>query len=99
MLTLLLLHGFLIFSISWLRVLLFVQVFKIKSACNLILLGKSLICKFLFLLFIVVLQLLILSCIYTHVCVCVCAYMHTQGQIPPVIFHLPDFVFKELESG
>lgn len=50
MLSLLLLPRFLIFNLSYLRVLLFVQVFEMKSTCNLILLGKSIICKFLFLL-------------------------------------------------
>lgn len=83
--------------------LLFVQVFKMKSACNLILLGKSIICKFLLLLLsgylLLFLQLLIYMYIYTHVRMYLCVGTHTQRQIPPVIFHLPDFIFKELEAG
>lgn len=70
MFSLLLLPWFLIFSISWLRVSLFVQVFKMKSACNLILLGRSIICKFLLLLlsslFFAALHLVVYMYIYTH---------------------------------
>lgn len=95
--------GFFIFSVLWLRVLLFVQVFKIKSACNLRHLGRIVICKFLFLLlyslFFASPHLVIYMCVciytyiqtHTHAHVCMCGCMHTQRQIPPVIFNIPDF--------
>lgn len=74
--------GFLSSKFSWSRVLLFVQVFKIKLTCNLILLGRNIILSSC----LGFLQLLILSYIYicahihTDIHVCMCEFMYTQRQ-------------------